>query len=95
MKYKIEFKRSAYKEYEKLPRAIKTRIDDALEILCVNPFSEILSFKKLRGVENSYRIRVGDYRILYRIIENEKKVLVVMIKHRRDIYAFGLRDENE
>lgn len=39
------------------------------------------------------RLRVGDYRIVYRIIEVEKKVLIVMIKHRRDIYAFGLRDE--
>lgn len=39
------------------------------------------------------RLRVGDYRIVYRIVEKEKKVLIVMIKHCRDIYAFGLRDE--
>lgn len=88
MKYKIEFKRSAFKEYEKLPKAVRTRVDDALEMLCVNPLSDILSFKKLRAVENTYRIRVGDYRIVYSPQNESLVVFVIKVGHRKDVYEF-------
>lgn len=86
--YSIEFKRSAYKEYESLSKELKKRIDSALEILSVNPTSELLNFKKLRGVDNTYRIRVGDYRIVYSPNNEKLIVLVIKVGHRKDVYEF-------
>ena len=42
--------------------------------------------KKLKGVKNSYRIRVGDYRIIYKIVDNLLVIEIVAIGHRKDIY---------
>ena len=84
--YKIVFKKSAYKEYRKLPAKIRTKIDEALAVLAINPLGELIRFKKIRGRENSYRIRIGDYRIIYSPENNTLIVTVIRIGHRRDIY---------
>ena len=84
--YKIEFKKSAKKEFEKLPANIQERVLEALRFLSQNPYSEVLQVKKLRGADSLYRIRLGDYRILY-TIENAKLVIIVIkIGHRSDVY---------
>ncbi len=86
IKYKIVFQKSAFKEYEKLSKSLKIKIDSALEILSINPFSEIIYFKKLRGKENHYRVRVGDYRIIYSPQNELLIVRIIRIGHRKDIY---------
>jgi mRNA interferase RelE/StbE len=85
-RYKILFQKTAYKEYQALPKAVKLRIDQALEMLSIDPLSEVLRFKKIRGKENHYRIRLGDYRIIYSPQAATLIVRVIRIGHRRDVY---------
>ncbi|HEX9974341.1 MAG TPA: type II toxin-antitoxin system RelE/ParE family toxin [bacterium] len=83
MPYEIFLKRSAEKELENLPEKLHDRIVARLLALKENP--RPINSKRLRGREG-YRIRVGDYRILYIIEEDTKKIEVYSIAHRRDVY---------
>lgn len=83
--YKITFKRSAEKEIQKLPSSIVHRIVPIIEGLSKNPKPP--GSKKLLGSkENIWRIRVGDYRVVYLIAEEVKIVEVRRVGHRKDIY---------
>lgn len=84
--YKVLFQKSAFKEYQKLPKQVRSKVDECLEVLAVNPLSEILRFKKIRGRENHYRIRVGDYRIIYSPQNDHLIVRVIRIGNRKDVY---------
>lgn len=68
----------------KLPRDIQHRLDPALLALADNPRPP--GCKKLQGREETYRIRVGDYRVIYRVEDDRLIVLVIEIGHRRDVY---------
>ncbi|HET54888.1 MAG TPA: type II toxin-antitoxin system RelE/ParE family toxin [Ignavibacteria bacterium] len=83
VEYQINLKRSSEKELERLPDKIHDRIVHRLLLLKKNPRPQ--SAKKLRGSE-SYRIRVSDYRILYIIDDDNKKVEIYSIAHRREAY---------
>jgi mRNA interferase RelE/StbE len=85
-RYKVLFQKSAYKEYQALPKAVRMRVDQALEILSIDPLSEVLRFKKIRSKENHYRIRVGDYRIIYSPQTATLIVRVIRIGNRKDVY---------
>ena len=63
--FQIKLTRPAEKELLKLSKVVRAKIIESLEVLASNPFAEILQFKKLRGREDLYRIRVGRYRIIY------------------------------
>jgi len=67
--YKIEIKPSAEKELEKLPRQMIPRVVATIKGLAENPYP--YGVKKLTGFERTYRIRIGDYRILYDIFEKK------------------------
>lgn len=84
--FKVLFQKSAYKEYMALPKDIRKRVDQVLEILRISPLSEVLRFKKIRGKENHYRVRVGDYRIIYSPQVIAIIVRVIRIGHRKDVY---------
>ena len=84
--YHIEFKKSAQKEFEKLPSKIQGKIVDALAVLAVNPFSELLRVKKLKGAESLYRFHIRDYRILYEVQTAMVLIVVIKIGHRKDVY---------
>jgi len=83
--YRIEFAKSACKEFQKLPNTIQKRIIKTLDILKTDPFNEILKIRKLRGRENLFRIRVGDYRIIYSV-ESSEMLFIFRIRHRKDVY---------
>ena len=83
-KYQIKFKASASKEYKKLPSQVKKRINLVIEKLSDNPRSS--GVIKLQGNNDLYRIRVGDYRIVFEIYDRELIIKVIRIGHRRDIY---------
>jgi len=85
MAYTVNLKRSAEKELEKLPTKIHDKIINILLSLKENPFPH--NSKKLRGREG-YRIRVGDYRILYLIDESARTVEVVSVAHRKEVYRY-------
>lgn len=82
--YRIEWKSSAYKELEKLPRQMITRIVEAVSNLQEDPRPS--GARKLVGSDHSYRIRVGDYRVIYEIIDNKLIVEIVRVRHRKDAY---------
>ena len=82
--YKIEWKRSATKELEKLPRPMISKIVSAVDNLSSNPYPQ--GVRKLVNTQNSYRIRVGDYRVLYIIAENKLIVEIIRVRHRKDVY---------
>jgi mRNA interferase RelE/StbE len=82
--YKIEWKQSAKKELKKLDKQIILRILQAIEDLANNPYSS--GSKKLIGSDSIYRIRVGDYRIVYNIKSSVLTIEIIKVGHRREIY---------
>lgn len=81
--YQINLKKSAEKELRQLPDKIHDRVVNRLLLLKKNLRPQ--NSKKLRGKEG-YRIRVRDYRILYIIDDEDKKVEIYSIAHRKDVY---------
>lgn len=82
--YRIEFARSATKDLRGIDRQWIPRIFAAVEQLAENPLP--IGCKKLVGSEHTYRIRVGDYRIVYDMQNNDLVVYVIRVRHRRDVY---------
>lgn len=84
MTYKVILKPAAEKQFAKLPKGIQKRLFSAFLTLADNPrpYGHI----KLQGNTDYYRVRVGDYRIVYTIADQELKILVLSLGHRRDIY---------
>jgi len=82
--YTLTLARSARKELERFPASISDRILDRVEMLQENPRPSGVT--KLRGEKNLWRIRVGDYRVIYSIDEAHRVVDVSVIRHRRDVY---------
>ncbi len=82
-KYKIEFKKSAYKELLTIPKKDLKRILKKISSLSENPRPD--DCKKLSTLER-YRIRQGNYRILYSIEKDKLTIFVVKVGHRKNIY---------
>ena len=83
MKYKIVIAEQAVKALGKLPGKIRRQISEKIDALADNPRQA--GAEKLQGA-NLFRIRSGDYRVIYQIKDNVLIVLVVRIGHRKDIY---------
>ena len=84
MQYRIELARKAQKFLSKLPENIRHQIRDKIDALETDPRPH--GCIRLQGSKDLYRIRTGDYRIIYTIKDNQLLVLVVQIGHRRDVY---------
>lgn len=84
--YKVEFVKSAQKEFDRLAANLQVKTTEALNLLAQNPFSELLKVKKLKGAVSLYRIRLGDYRVVYEIRNEQLIVLIIKIGHRREVY---------
>ncbi len=84
MVYKVELRPSARRELLKLPRHDQIRLVRAMDRLAKEPRPK--GAKKLAGAEDLYRVRVGDYRVVYQIQDDRLIVLVVRIGHRKDVY---------
>jgi mRNA interferase RelE/StbE len=85
MSYDIYLKKSAERELQNLPQTLHDRVIKRLEKLQENPRPN--DVKKIHGREG-FRVRVGDYRLLYTIDDSKKTVEVVSVAHRRDVYRF-------
>lgn len=81
--YTVEIENSAAKQLSKIEKGQRARIAVAIEALAVNPRPE--GCVKLSGL-NSYRVRVGDFRIAYLIEDTIRVVTVTNVGHRREIY---------
>ncbi len=84
MIYRIEFTPSARKQFARLPRGIVRRIDAHILALAENPFPA--GAKKLIESPGLFRIRVGDYRVVYTVEHHALIILVVRIGHRKEVY---------
>jgi mRNA interferase RelE/StbE len=83
-KYSLEVKTSAQKELDALGDALFARIDRKILTLAENPRPS--GCKKLRGSKDLWRIRIGDYRVVYAIDETRRRVDILRVRHRRDVY---------
>lgn len=82
-KYRVEIKKSAVREIEHLPRRDIKAVLEKIESLSENPRPH--DCKKLSAQEK-YRVRCGNYRILYSIVDYILIVFVVKVGHRKDVY---------
>lgn len=83
--YYIKFKKKAYKELLKLPSVMIKKVAAAIDDLANDPRPE--GSEKLKGSdENLWRIRIGDYRVVYLLEDKIKVVEVRKIGHRKDVY---------
>ena len=84
MIYQIEFTASAARSLSKFGKALQFRITAKIDALANQPRPP--GVEKLHGRRNRYRLRVGDYRIIYEIQDRILLVLIVDIGHRKEIY---------
>lgn len=84
MSYQIEFSRQADRRFRNLPSQIQQRLKSRIDSLAATPRPH--GSEKLSGVDQLYRIRVGDYRIIYAVEDDRLLVLVVKVGHRREVY---------
>ena len=83
MGYSTRIKRSAARELARVPRRDRERIVHAIDRLRDNPLAGSPLKGDLRGLR---RVRVGDYRVVYEVLDGELVVLVVLVAHRREAY---------
>ncbi len=81
--YEIELSSAAVHDYKKIPNSEVEQINDAIDQLEINP--RPAGYKKLQN-RNAYRVRAGNYRIIYEIRDSELFILVIRIRHRSDVY---------
>lgn len=83
-RYRVEFDDEAAKQLRKLDKSARSRILLAIDKLETNPRPD--GVKKLKGHENRWRIRVGDWRVVYRIEDGLLVVIVVAVGQRDKVY---------
>lgn len=83
-RYTISTTRSAEKDIEDLPRKVQSRVSDAILALEENPRHR--GSRKLKA-RPGYRVRVGDYRVVFDIDDESGQVVILAVGHRRDIYG--------
>ena len=82
--YAVTFARSARKELEALEPPLAARIVGRIEALAKDP--RPAGARKLQGAQRLWRIRIGDYRVVYNVDDRQQIVDVVRVRHRRDVY---------
>lgn len=82
--FQIEWKPSAVRELKRIDRQVIPRIVAAVESLASEPYPS--GVRKLRGGGHTFRIRVGDYRVVYEVFDSASAVQIVRVRHRSDVY---------
>jgi mRNA interferase RelE/StbE len=84
--YEIQLSKSARKVYLKLPSSTRALIYEKLLALAQSPMIQNNNVKKLQGIENAYRLRVGDFRVIYCLYHDKLVIEVINIGHRKEVY---------
>ncbi len=84
--YTVIYSDKAEKFLEKLDDKNYERIKEKIKLLAVDPYARNLDTKKLKKELKQYRLRVGDYRVIYEIENNQLLILILDVGHRKDIY---------
>jgi len=82
--YEIVLRPSVHKDLRSLPKSVVARVMGRIEQLQDDPFPRQAS--KLSGTEQLYRIRVGEYRIVYGVDTEARQVTIHYVRHRREVY---------
>ena len=82
--YNLSFKRSVEKDLRSLPKSVVPRIINQIEELKDNPTPR--QCVKLTDAEHTYRLRVGDYRIVYEVDKKDREIVVLYVRHRSQAY---------
>jgi mRNA interferase RelE/StbE len=82
--FRVVVERSAEKDLRRLPRDVRSRVAGALRSLADDP--RPVGSRKLAGTKHDWRIRVGDYRVIYEIADSIRVVRVYRVRHRREVY---------
>ena len=82
--YRVELAPSAARVFRTLDRAVQRRLARQIDALAHEPRPR--GVEKLHGTKNRYRVRMGDYRVIYEVEDDLLLVLVVRIGHRREVY---------
>ncbi|MHA2246383.1 MAG: type II toxin-antitoxin system RelE family toxin [Candidatus Hodarchaeales archaeon] len=81
--FQVYLLQTASKELKKLAKDTQTQIDNQITKL-VDPYQ--VRCKKLKGSENTYRLRVGKFRVVFKIYDNERVVVIIRIARRKKVY---------
>ena len=84
-RFELQFHRNAAKAFQRLPETVKQRIEEAIETLRINPFIG-KDICKLKGdLAGLYRLKVGDYRVIYHVDEERKVITIEAIGTRGEM----------
>ncbi len=84
MPYQVEFTPAARRQFRKLPSEAQRRLAPVIDALADDP--RPAGSKKLAGPADLWRVRAGDFRVIYTIADEQLVVLVVRLGHRREVY---------
>ena len=84
MSYAIIISKSVQKQIDNLPNDVIERVIEKIQNLASEPRPD--GIVKLKGSDNEYRIRIGDYRVRYEIDDQSQLVQILQCKHRKDVY---------
>jgi mRNA interferase RelE/StbE len=82
--YRVFLERAAERDLKKLSAKLHNRVIDAIQALARNP--RPVGCRKLYGTDNDWRIRVGDYRVVYEVTDAVRVVRINRVRHRREVY---------
>jgi mRNA interferase RelE/StbE len=82
--FDLQWRKSTSKDLRRIPRDAVSRIVAAVAKLAEEPLPH--GSEKLTGSEHTYRIRIGDYRVVYELLRNAKIVEIQRVRHRKDVY---------
>jgi mRNA interferase RelE/StbE len=86
VKYAFRWRERAVRQLRAIPQPAALTILQALTLLGDDPRRPDANVKKLAGYEDRYRLRIGDYRVIYDVMDEQLVILVVGVGHRREIY---------
>jgi mRNA interferase RelE/StbE len=84
MSYTLLISKSVQKQIDNLPSELKERVVEKIQNLASEPRPD--GVVKLKGFDNEYRIRVGDYRVRYEVDDTNQIIRLLQCKHRKDVY---------
>ena len=86
MEYQVEFSKKALKSFLKIPKVTRDKILDKLKSLSVDPYQPNNNIKKFIGEDDGFRLRVGDFRVVYIIKQQKLLICVINIGHIKEVY---------
>ena len=84
--YKIEFSIEAAKRYLKMPIKIRQQVDIKLQVITKSPYAKNNNIKPLKGMNGCYRLRLGNWRIIYEVINEKLIIHIIKIGQRKEVY---------